>query len=157
MSRFGFVGIDPGKTGAACYLRPGDPPLFYDWPKTDNVHEVIEAMKEWKRLGIRMAALEKVASMSQQGVRSVFTFGKNYGRWEAILAALKIAYVNPTPQAWQKKVGITKGMGPDPKSRSRILACNLYPTADLRGPRGGFKDGRADALLMAHYAWRETR
>jgi len=148
------MGIDPGKSGAACLLFEDDsPPEFLDWPKSDNLMEIWRALRTWKsKYNIKTAILERVASMPQQGVKSVFTFGKNFGRWESFLVALGIPHALVTPQKWMKGAGIVKSDGPDPKARVQAVVTRYYPEVEeLFGPRGGYKDGRGDALLMAHY------
>ena len=37
------------------------------------------------------------------------------------------------------------------KKQVAEIAQSLYPTAELHGKRGGLLDGRADALMIAHY------
>ena len=48
--------------------------------------------------------IEKVHSMPGQGVASMFNFGKGYGIWIGILAALKISKTLVTPQEWKKEM-----------------------------------------------------
>ena len=39
----------------------------------------------------------------------------------------------------------------DKKKHVASIAMQLYPKANLSGPKGGLLDGRADALMIAHY------
>jgi hypothetical protein len=39
----------------------------------------------------------------------------------------------------------------DKKKFVASIALQLYPKAPLFGPKGGLLDGRADALMIAHY------
>ena len=55
------------------------------------------------------------------------------------------------PQSWMKGMVATAD-GPDTKSRVRTVVQRLFPHAEVVGSKGGFKDGRADALMMAYFA-----
>lgn len=155
-----YMGIDPGKTGAAALYFPkseeGETCFeFLDWPKDNNPKSVLEHIeKKWKGYSIQYALLEKVSSMHKQGVKSVFTFGVNYGMWQAILAALNMPYRMMPPQQWQKEL-ITKSDGNTPKERSKKFVERMWPhdLVHFKGSRGAWKDGRADAAIMAYKAY----
>jgi hypothetical protein len=137
-----FLGIDPGKTGAAAIIHAEGHDLT-DWT---DVSTAAEKLTEWKfQYSIEAAALERVGAMPKQGVTSTFNFGVNFGSWQGLLSALGISYFMPRPQEWKKGL-IHKGDGQDPKAASLAVARRLFPTADL----GRKKDhGRAEALLLA--------
>ena len=67
------------------------------------------------------------------------------------MAMAKIPFELPTPQAWKKDVVQPK----EGKEASMNAAARLFPDAEIYGPRGGRKDGRAEALLIAY--WRLRR
>jgi len=90
--------------------------------------------------------------MPKQGVASTFKFGTNYGIWRGILAAFEIPFYTVGVHQWQKGV-IQKAQDKKP---ALAAASRLFPTAELYGPRGGGKDGRADALLIAHWCRRQS-
>jgi hypothetical protein len=158
------IGIDPGKSGAVCLLEiDTQQTYFLDWPKDDDEQVVCEQLAEWKMTyDIVLVALEKVASMRKgeqgpkQGVASAFTFGQNYGTWRGFLVALTLPFTNPRPKAWQKGlVVISKGQ--NPKDATFTVARQRFPTAELKGPRGGVKFGRTDACVIALHALRTWR
>lgn len=155
-----FMGVDPGKTGAACLFCPSENRMrFMDWPKSDNVADVLDVLNDWsKRYTIEFAVLEKVASMPKQGVKSVFTFGMNFGSWKAILQLCQIPHVILTPQAWMKGL-VTASDGSDSKSRCQAVFCRMFPSMRhlLFGPKDGYKDGRGDAGLMAYVASQQRK
>jgi len=96
-----------------------------------------------------LAILEKVGAMPNQGVSSMFQFGRGVGMYEGVLAALQIPITYVTPQAWQKEMNVRGG-----KDGSRARAAELYPAyASLFAKKKD--DGRADAALMAF--WGATR
>lgn len=145
-----FLGIDPGATGCAALIHAGGHDLF-DWP--GDAALVVPRLADWlAHFDVRLAALEKVGAMPGQGVVSMFTFGQNVGTWHGILAALGIPYVCPRPQDWQRGL-VDRKAGKDTKAASLATARRLFPDADL----GRKKDhGRADALLMAWWARRQS-
>ncbi len=141
-----YLGIDPGKSGAAALIH-SEGELLFDWP--GDVSAAADKMREW-RLGydIRAGALEAVHAMPKQGVTSTFNFGCNLGQWMGLLAALSVPYMMPRPQEWKKGL-IKKSDGPDQKSAALAVARRLFPDAELHLKK---HHGRADALLLAWWA-----
>lgn len=138
-----FIGIDPGKTGAAALIHR-DGCIVADWPGCPA--GVADLLTTWRiEYAVELVALERVHAMPKQGVASTFTFGQNFGQWEGVLAALHIPYTMPTPQQWQKGL-VMPSDGADPKARSLTVARRLFPGADLSLKK---HHGRADALLLA--------
>lgn len=156
-----IIGIDPGQTGAVAAIYPtGGHVVLVDAP--------VEMVKKGKGskteyLPAEMARIisefspshcyiEKVGAMPGQGVTSMFNFGKGYGLWIGILAALGIPYTLVTPQAWKKE--IMQGVGDKDAARGR--AQQLFPSMASQLSRK--KDiGRADALLIAEYGRRLSK
>lgn len=148
-----WMGVDPGKSGAACLLTEDKGFFFVDWPKDDDTLALANELKQWQvGYEIRLCVLEKVHAMPKQGVSSTFSFGANFGAWRAILSVLQVPHVLITPQAWQKGL-VTKSDGDTPKKRVMAVVKRLFPAEGQHfvGPKGAWKDGRADAALMA---WR---
>jgi len=157
MTQILFIGIDPGASGAIAVIdRTQKIYLLQDFPGDEvAVSEIIRNLKSNYSdidIGINRvfqfkAAIERVHSMPGQGVSSSFKFGTNYGIWKGILASFQIPFHEPSPQAWQKGV-IKKAQDKIP---ALAAARRIWPFAELTGPRGGAKDGRADALLIADW------
>lgn len=153
-----FLGIDPGKQGAMALIdKNREVILIIDWPGDE--HELVAVIGDTKkiaRLSYKakiQAGLEKVHSMPGQGVTSMFSFGMNYGMWRSVLASFNIPFILVPPRTWQK--GIEKS-----KSKTALWtpgAKRLFPNdiESLQGPRGGAKDGRAVALLIADWCRRQ--
>lgn len=158
-----YLGIDPGKSGAVALLisspleqnRGRNRVRFYDWPKTDNLNEVLRAMEEWNRTyDIKLGILERSQPRPTDGVKQAFGTGRNFGRWEVIISSLGIPHHFITPQKWQKGIGIVKSDGATPKIRAWNILPRIFPEFPIGlflGPKGGKKDGRVDALLIAGY------
>jgi len=151
LNRQYYIGIDPGATGAIAMIDKQLNILrLNDWPGDEIqaaacIREIISA-HDSENIEI-FAAIERVNAMPKQGVTSTFKFGANYGIWKGILAAFQISFIEVRPQAWQKGV-ISKAQDKKP---AVAAAGRLFPKAQLFGPRGGAKDGRADALLIAYW------
>lgn len=144
-----FIGIDPGQNGAiAAITSKRNVFLLRDWPG-DEV-EAASIVRNLVNVSEVNAAIEKVHSLPKQGVSSTFKFGVNYGVWKGILAAYQIPFQEVTPRCWQKGV-IQKAQDKKP---ALAAARRMFPEAELTGPRGGAKDGLADALLIADWCRR---
>ena len=153
-----FLGIDPGKKGATCLIilleNKKIDIRFFDWPKDDDLFKVYIQLKRWNRgYDICSSIIERAASRPLQSSKATFTFGVNFGSWKAFLSILEIRHSIQTPQQWQKGL-IVKTDGDTPKNRAQAVVNRLYPEFKdlLYGTRGGYKDGRGDALLIARKA-----
>jgi crossover junction endodeoxyribonuclease RuvC len=145
-----YIGIDPGKTGAAAIITTRHTGEEYI-DIIDYLEPVLLAqeIKEWaETYKVVLAVVEKVHSMPKQGVTSSFNFGMNFGIWQGILSALQIPYSFVPPQAWQK--GLFSKTDGDNKKRGLSVVRRLYPRSEF------FKlekhHNRADAMLIARYA-----
>jgi len=98
--------------------------------------------------------MEKMQSMPPGfRVQASFLLGYCQGLFEGLLIAHHARYELVLAKTWQKHFGITGAKG-DKKVQSYMVATKLFPTAKLTGPRGGKKDGRSDALLIAEWCRR---
>lgn len=129
------------KVNAMPPTRPfGNPPTRIKsyWP--DDVKSYVRELEEkvFFNAGPKM------------GATSAFNFGKGYGMWLGILAALLIPFDEVHPMTWKKT--IMADMGKE-KDASRIKAMQCYPLAakDLSLKK---HHGRADALLLAEFGRR---
>ncbi|EFK08909.1 conserved hypothetical protein [delta proteobacterium NaphS2] len=145
-----FIGVDPGKTGAAALITDEGIHDVLDYPGDPSL--IVATFRGWLlNYKIVMAALEKVSARPGQGVVSMFTFGRNLGAWEGIISAFGIPFMMPTPRQWQKGL-IDQKAGNDTKARSLNTARRLFPDAELARKKD---HGRADALLLAFWARRQ--
>jgi hypothetical protein len=153
-----FIGIDPGRQGQICLLDSSDDSSTFISlnPDIHNARDVLAnitvALEEADDCAI---ALELVHSLGGMSAKSNFTFGGMFWRARTILDILGVSYELVTPKAWQQAVGVPAKKDRDPDEDLKQIVChmalNLYPKADLYGPRGGLLDGRSDALMIAHY------
>lgn len=150
-----ILGIDPGLNGALALIENGKLIELLDIEASDsriNAAHLAGLVQTWRP---DFAVCEVVTARPGQGVTSMFTFGHGLGTITAVLATLSIPYLLIRPQAWQSYFCI-KSTSKDKAEHKRLIADRaeaLYPEAPLYGPKGGLKDGRSDALLLAQYAY----
>ena len=137
------IGIDPGTTGAAVLISENG----LDYADFTDAVQFADELRQWADdYDIRLALIELVHSMPQQGVVSVFKFGDVFGQVKGICAALRIPVQLVRPQEWKKGI-INKSDGLDQKEAGLSVARRRFPDCDFIGRK---KDhNRADALLMA--------
>lgn len=155
-----YLGCDPGASGAICTIiecKNGEDAIsFYPTPGGKQPPGYLCDELYNHHPDITYAAIEDVHSLYGMSAKSNFNFGRNVGMaQEAIIGALYmqgngVELQLVQPKAWQKAVGIT-AKGKAIKQAVADLAHKLYPTAQLYGPKGGLLDGRADALMIAHW------
>ncbi len=157
-----FIGCDPGSTGSFCLLSFPDntqPEVeFFDNDNpTDEIHEWLQQCHF--KYNVKMSILERVHSVPLVSAKSNFIFGGNFYRVKTLLELQNYGLDFVTPKTWQKGVGVsvpTEFKGADRKKRIKLVVAeicnNIYKGAAIYGPQGGLKDGRADSLLLAHYA-----
>lgn len=166
-----FIGIDPGFTGAitildgkgkVCYCE--EMPVLYKKDKTkkteidsSSIYENLIRIKRYDHIIV----LEKAQSRDSQSSQSGFTTGCGYGEIRGVLKALKLNYFEVTPQRWKKyfnmiikQKGKIKPTQTEKKEVSKNVCLSIFPGADIFGPQGGLKDGKAESMLMAEFARR---
>ena len=145
-----IAGVDPGANGAIAVLDSSNPDsvALLDLAKVTP----FDAYQWLHKQQPNSVWIEDVHSLYGMSAKSNFGFGKNLG---IVTAIAKIAINGQTvktvtPKIWQKYVGVTV-RGKAIKKQVAEIAQSLYPTTELYGKRGGLLDGRADALMIAHY------
>ena len=151
------IGIDPGLSGAVALLDgDGLPVLVADLPV------IRDGRLSWIDGGALQsvllealhgrpcrAAVERVSAMPAQGIASAFTFGVGFGSILSVLQTLHLPIELVTPAQWKTALGLSKD-----KRASLDKARLLFPTAELHLAK---HDGRAEALLLAHFALNRRR
>lgn len=148
------AGIDPGKTGALAVLFPDGSAMFGDVPSMKLRNRDRPAWSQWWAEWtsiLRMASpdkivIEDVASRPGQGVSSMFSFGRSFGFAHGIAASCQCPVYLVSPGTWKAKLGLINS----DKNASRELCRSLYPAVSDHVRRTK-DDGRAEALLLAHY------
>lgn len=151
-----IAGVDPGAFGAvAIYdtalgtLELIDMPTRVEKVRTEKRTRVdsAELGLQLARCTIDEACIEKVASRQNQGVASMFAFGKAAGIVEGVFAGLLVPLSFLPPQQWQRLARVAGGEFVKDNARDRAVM--LFPAyAEWFGRK---KDsGRADATLIAY-------
>lgn len=149
----GFIGIDPGAKGAICLLNPATREIAFK-DTTDNPLELLKWFGHINKLMyLPVIMIEDVHAIFGTSAKSNFNFGYNVGVVNTIGLAAGNSVMRVTPKKWQKHMGV-KGKGKDIKHDVARICLELYPNSKslIYGPQGGLKDGRSDALMVAHYA-----
>lgn len=146
------IGVDPGLTGAMAVLSAdgvlenlADLPVMRDrslaWIDGGQLQSLLlDAI----RGRTARAVVERVSSMPKQGVASSFAFGVGFGSILSVLQAMQIGIELVTPAVWKRSLGLSSD-----KRASLDKARLLFPAAELHLAK---HDGRAEALLLAHWA-----
>lgn len=152
------LGIDPGLSGALA-MWDGKTLLTLEIPTVKSTGRGREVL--WSELNrywdewfwwADHVFLERVMSRPGEGVSSAFKFGLVFGGLRGMIAAKLIPTTLVTPSVWMKEMGVGRGS----KEASIIRATELFPAnaKEFRGPKGGRKDGVAEAALIALYGTR---
>lgn len=155
-----YIGIDPGAQGSFCLLVPATKEIeFYSTnDKPSNAFNWLNL--QGQEYNIRIIMIEDVHSIHGTSAKSNFNFGYNVGVVNALSSATGMGVDKIQPRAWQVKVGVKVPKGITGNARKKLLKKNtghlcdqLYPLAEIRGPKGGLLDGRSDSLMIAHAAF----
>lgn len=163
MPKWIAIGVDPGLDGAVVAIDENFKLLGY-WDTilinakkrlyaTASMGELLRSLKKlYPRVTRLMAWLEKAAPRQQEGVSSAFKNGQGFGLWEGIIVGLGITYDIVAPNTWTRAMLRDVPAG-EPKARSMAKCQRLFPSIELKKPRGRklSLDGRADASLIAYY------
>ena len=145
----GWLGIDPGATGAVALILEDGRVVIRDWPGDECA--LADLCSELSDLAaVDLAVIESQQAMPKQGVVSTFKLGVNYGMWLSALAGQGWPFRVVRPADWKKGFGYPTGKKGS-KAHSLTLARRLYPQAAHMLGRG-CDHGRAEALLLAHLA-----
>jgi crossover junction endodeoxyribonuclease RuvC len=147
------VGVDPGKSGGVAKydgtslvtLEIPKAGKFVVWPELMDLLDILI-------LPADHLFIEKVGARPDQGTVSMFNFGYATGRITGIFQASRTPITEASPSVWKPAMKVKAD-----KSTSVIRIMELFPkqTKDFIGPRGGYKDGIAEAALIALYGYQK--
>ena len=153
-----IIGIDPGISGALCFMEQGkiveviDMPSMADGKKNkkqvngSQVFNEISRHVKGKNLGNIKVIIEHVSAMPGQGVTSMFNFGQSFGILKGVCAAMSLSMYFVRPAKWKKYFNLINSS----KDASRTKAIEIFPyfSAHLSKKKDANK---ADAILIASY------
>jgi len=150
------LGIDPGLDGALALYNEKGLQNILEIPAVKSTGRGREVLwsnlnQQWDELFFWAdhVFLERVNARPLDGGSSAFKFGSIYGGLRGMIVAKLLPYDLVTPTVWMKAMGV--GLGS--KEASCLRAEQLFPGRNFRGPRGGKKDGVAEASLIAKYGF----
>ena len=151
-----YLGVDPGKGGGLAILYSFNPTAIRVIPMPPTELEIWAVFYGIQGLGISVKAMiERVHSMPQQGVASMFSFGQSYGSLRMALTAIGASWEDVPPQTWMKALNIPSGSKDQAsqKEKLRKVTQQLYPKLEIWSQPKSLGRQRAicDALLIAHY------
>lgn len=150
-----YVGIDPGQTGGVGVLAENSHIITHEWKDEHEARGFLFAINQ--TYAIRAVALEDVFACKGQSAMGALSFGKNVGYWRGLIHGMNLPLLEVKPQVWMKSMGVPNRKKGEPKTykTSFPVAELMFPTVELRTPKGRKKDGIADALLIAAWARKE--
>ena len=158
-----YVGIDPGFTGAiSCINAVGTTVKVWDMPiikavrlrrREFDLNGLQAVFKHIRRFPDVVVGLEWPTTRPGEGAERCERFGRGKGILQAMLHVMKLEYYLISPNLWKGRLGIPGKTNKDANKLAAKLFDIYYAEYShlLRGPRGGIKDGRADACLIAHF------
>ena len=153
-----IIGIDPGISGALCFMEQGkiidviDMPSMADGKKNKKqvngsqvFNEISRHLKYNKPENVKVI-IEHVTAMPGQGVTSMFNFGQSFGVIKGICSAMQLPIHFIRPTKWKKYFNLINSS----KDASRSRAIEIFPKVSDKLKRK--KDSnKADAILIASY------
>ncbi len=153
-----IIGIDPGISGAICFMEDGkiidaiDMPSMADGKKNKkqvNGSQVYNEIKKHinnKEFTEIKVVIEHVSAMPGQGVTSMFNFGQSFGILKGICSAMNLSMYFVRPAKWKKHFNLINSS----KDASRTKAIEIYPyfSTNLSKKKNANK---ADAILIASH------
>jgi crossover junction endodeoxyribonuclease RuvC len=149
---YGWIGIDPGATGAIAIVRSDNVVLIHDYPEDESALVTCLQFIDMSLTGsITAALIEAQQPRPTDGCKQAFSIGGNYKGWLMALAFMRWPFRAIRPQEWKRGLGYPQNDKKLGKEYSRILARRMYPQATDLLAR--VKDhNRAEALILAHLA-----
>ena len=153
-----IIGIDPGISGAICFLKNGsildviDMPIMTDGKKNkkqvngSQIYNEIKSLINENGKDNLKVVVEQVSAMTGQGVTSMFNFGQSFGILKGICAAMQLPIYFVRPAKWKKYFNLINAE----KDASRTRAIEIFPyySSNLSKKKDSNK---ADAILIASF------
>jgi len=159
-----IIGIDPGISGAICFLQKGKIIDVIEMPSmaagkknkkqvngSQIFNEISLRIKDLKKEDIKVI-IEQVSAMPGQGVTSMFNFGQSFGILKGICSAMHLPMYFVRPAKWKKYFNLINSE----KDASRTKAIEIFPyfSTNLSKKKDANK---ADAILIASYFFETYR
>jgi hypothetical protein len=160
-----YVGIDPGFSGAIGRISAdGSSVQCWDMPTVQkggaearrrelDLAALRQIMREIRLFPSTVVGLEWPTTRPGEGAERSERFGRQKGILQAFCYLHRLPYFLIAPNLWKGRLSLPGKTNPDANKLAAKLFDLYYPESGslVRGPRGGLKDGRIDALLIAHW------
>lgn len=157
-----YAGIDPGFKGGICLMDAGGERLKF-WPMpvrgTAGKRQEIDldglngAFKHLRLMPDTAVGIEWPSTRPGEGAERSERFGRGKGYLEAFAYLKGLDYYLIVPSLWKGRLGLPGKSDPEAVKAAAGVFDLYYPryAGDVRGPRGGIKDGLVEAALIAHF------
>jgi hypothetical protein len=157
-----YGGIDPGFTGAIVAInQPGTSVRVWDMPvhggrgrhRELDLDKLQHVYRQLTLLPDLVLGIEWPTTRPGEGSERCERFGRQKGILHAFAWLFGLPCCFVSPQLWKGRLGLPGKGESQAVQRSADYFDRYYPdhTSQIRGPKGGIKDGRVDALLIAHF------
>lgn len=159
-----ILAIDPGKKGGLALFKynqiSGKLTLLevIDTPcdKKTGEYKYCDIWEILIQYEPELVLIENTLAIASSGTTNAKEVGIGEGMWKCMFALLHLNYEYIYPNQWTKKLGLKndKTLTAKENKLSHVdLAADLYPGFKhlFYGPKGGIKDGIADAVLIGTY------
>ena len=153
-----IIGIDPGISGALCFMEQGkiidviDMPSMADGKKNkkqvngSQIYNEIAKRVDKDSIFNTRVVIEHVTAMPGQGVTSMFNFGQSFGILKGICSAMQLPMYFVRPAKWKRYFNLINSE----KDASRTRAIEIFPYFSTQLSKK--KDSnKADAILIASF------
>ncbi len=153
-----IIGIDPGISGAICFMEDGkitdviEMPSMAEGKKNKKqvnssqiFNEISSKIKNYNKNEVKVV-IEHVTAMPGQGVTSMFNFGQSFGVLKGICSAMQLSMFFIRPAKWKKYFGLINTE--KDASRTKVIEIFPYISSELSRKKDSNK---ADAVLIASF------
>lgn len=167
-----FIGIDPGLRGAigvlnsdGCMEAVWDLPTRQSGARTRRTQVDVDALwsifNHWLvQYPDPVVRLEWPTTRPNEAAEASKNFGVGLGQLEAMATAAGLSLDKVAPNKWKADLGLPGKKKDKLAGRKACEFCEKWVETTsktlLYGPRGGPRDGRAEALLIAWHGWSRT-
>jgi hypothetical protein len=159
-----FGGIDPGFHGAVAVVHvDGTVRTIRDMPvikheeakrRELDLRALRSLFRSLRPYGDLLIGIEAPTTRPGEPPEPAARFGFQRGAIEMAAICNHLAYDRIPPNLWKGRLNVPGKTDPRANEVGMRIARAYYPDLDeseLVGPRGGIRDGRLDALLIAHW------
>lgn len=158
-----YAGVDPGFSGGIGLINAaGTTVRVWDMPINDakrlrkreiDLTELLALFRRLRRYPNLAMGIEWPTTRPGEGAERSERFGRGKGYLHAAAHFVGLNYHFIAPNLWKGRLGLPGKQNTMANPLGAELLDRNYPGIEIpiRGPRGGLKDGRIDALLIAHF------